>query len=371
LTYTDLAGRRRLRRYLLAAAAIFILIGAIIYLGWQQQQSLLVQGAGAPTSVNTAAPQAEETFIPTDSGLALMETQPSPTTALPTDASTVVPSDHTPVACPDDPNAWEFLDITRNDNFKKIDPPCVYDGLARTVAWDLLKVVGYSAPEAAEMLGVSDLPWRPVPEIIGMTNTQGSMPIAMANPREEEIRQARHPGLHTWIVDRNGKPGVTFTLRGCYRIETIEGERVEGWGVAYSVVCIVTMDQGGWAVLELGPHTYTTNSLPTRRFFMYGYAGDGLWVSIGYQKEPFVEIRLPESSNPAVLPLTMGLEQIVQDRKFSAGLHGLVPWDATWLEETFSLSIRPLPTNWQGLNDSSEYQAIQIEKEKWAEEESP
>lgn len=373
LTYRDLAGRRRLRRYVLAAAAIFILIGAIVYLGWQQRQSLLARGAGVPTSVSTAAQLAKETLIPTDSGPALVDTQPSPTTAPPTEASTVVPFDQTPtaVACPDDPSAWELLDIARNDNFKKINPPCVYEGLARTVAWDFLQVVGYSASEATKMLGFTDFPWRPLPEMIGMTNTQGPMPIALANPSDKEIRQASHPDFHSWIVDREGKPGVAFTLRGCYRTETIEGDRVESWGVAYPVVCVVTMDQGEWAVLELGSHRYTTNSLPTRRFFIYGYTGDGLWVSIGYQKEPFVEIRLPKSSNPAVLPLTMELEQIVQDRKFSAGLHGLTPWDQAWLEETFGVSMRPLPANWQGLNDPSEYQAIQDEKEKWVEERSP
>jgi hypothetical protein len=131
------------------------------------------------------------------------------------------------------------------------------------------------------------------------------------------------------------------------------------------------MDQGNWAVLELGSHRYTTESLPTRRFFMYGYIGDGQWVSIGYQKDPFVEIRLPESGVPAVLSLTMGLNEIVQDRKFIVRLHGLVPWDAAWLEETFGLTMRPLPVNWPNLNDLSEYQAIQDEKANWAEKGSP
>jgi hypothetical protein len=231
--------------------------------------------------------------------------------------------------------------------------------------------MGYSAPEAAEMLSFSDLPWRPVPEIIGMTNTRGPMPIALANPSAEEIKQAGHPDLHAWIVNKDGKPGTIFTLRGCYRTETIDGNHVENWDVAYPVVCIMAMDQGDWVVLELGSHRYTTESLPTRRFFMYGYTRDGEWVSIGYQKDPFVEIRLPESGDPAVLPLTMELEQIEQDRRFTVGLHGLVLWDASWLEETFGLGMRPLPSNWKNLNDPSEYQAIQDEKEKWVEEGSP
>jgi hypothetical protein len=239
------------------------------------------------------------------------------------------------------------------------------------VAWDLLRVFGYSAPEATEMLGFTGIPWRPVPEITGMTNTRGPMPIALANPSPEEIQQASHPDFHAWIVDWEGRPGATFTLRGCYRTETVTGDQVESWGVAYPVVCILTMDQGDWAVLELGSHRYATESLPTRRFFMYGYAGEGLWVSIGYQKEPFVEIRSPGSGQPAVLPLTMDLGEIIQDREFISRLHGLVPWDAAWLEAAFGLSMRPLPENWQSASDSLEYQAIQDEKAKWVKERSP
>jgi hypothetical protein len=62
----------------------------------------------------------------------------------------------------------------------------------------------------------------------------------------------------------------------------------------------------------------------------------------------------------------MELEQIVKDWKFVAGLHGLSPWDAAWLEDAFGLAVRPLPDNWQSLSDSSEYQAIRNEKEQWA-----
>ena len=141
--------------------------------------------------------------------------------------------------------------------------------------------------------------------------------------------------------------------------------------MAYPLVCILAMDQGSWAVLELESHSYTAQSLSTRRFCMYGYAGDGGWVSIGYQKEPFVEIRSPGSSQPAFLPLTMDLGEIVQDRIVTSGLHGLIPWDAAWLEATFGLSLRPLPENWQSASDPSEYQAIQDEKEKWAKGRSP
>ena len=374
LMYRDLAGRPRLRRYVLAAIAIFALIGGIVFLGWRQRGQLLVLGVGTPTVAITAGHLVWEFSTPTAAGVTLAEEQPSSITALPAEpSSTAIPpaQSPTPEACSLDPKEWELIEIAQNDNFKRIAPPWVYDGLARTVAWDLLRVLGYSTPEATEMLGFTGFPWHPVPEITGLTNTRGPMSIRMTNPSSEEIQQAGHPDFHAWIVDREGRPGVAFALRGCYRTETVTGEQVESWGVVYPVVCIVTMDQGDWAVLELGPHRYATGSLPTRRFFMYGYAGKGLWVSIGYQREPFVEIRSPGSGQPAVLPLTMDLGEIIQDRKFISGLHGLSPWDAAWLEATFGLTVRPLPENWQSASDPSEYQAIQDEKAKWAKERSP
>lgn len=373
LAYKDLAGRRHLRRYVLAAIAVFALICGIVFLGWRQQQQLLGQGIGAPTGAMTAGQPAEESPTLMAARAALAETQPPSIVPPAEPSSTAISPTHptTSEACPLDPNEWEFLEIAQSDNFKRIAPPCVYDGLARTVAWDLLRVMGYSATEAADLLGFIEFPWQPMAEIIGLTNTRGPMPIALANPNAEEIKQASHPDFRAWIVDQQGRPGVTFTLRGCYRTETIRGGRAESWGVAYPVICVVTMDQGEWAVLELGSHRYASGSLPTRRFFMYGYTGDERWVSIGYQREPFVEIRFPGTSQPAVLPLTMSLDEIVQDREFIAELLGLSPWDEAWLEVTFGLAMRPLPENWQSLSDPSEYQAIQDEKEKWAKERFP
>ena len=369
LTYRDLAGQRRMRHYVLAAGAILILLSVIVLMSWRQQgQFPGVDLRGRTTQTAATVHLSGEHLAATNTGVAHAGEQPSKTSVPHNElASTAVPSEIplAPEACPVDPKAWELLPIAKNDNFKRIAPPCVYDGLARTVAWDLLRVTGYSAPEAAEALGFADLPWRPMPEVIGLTNRQGPMRIELANPSLEEITGAGHPALRVWIVTRDGNPGVTYTLRGCYQTETIQGDRVESWGVKYPVVCVAAMDQGEWAVMELGPHIFATPSLPTRRFFVYGYGGQGLWYALGYQKEPFVEIRLPASSDPAVLSLTMELEQVIQDWKFVAGLHGLLPWDAAWLEQAFDLALPPLPDNWHSFNDLSAYRAIQDEKDKW------
>lgn len=370
LTYRDLAGRRRVRHYVLAAAAIFILLGGIVFWGWWQRGQLLASSSPAPAPQPAAAggQLTAERRPPTDTASGLADVEPETTFAAPArPALTAVPLEGraTPGACPADPHSWQLLPIAQDNNFKRIDPACVYDGLARTVAWDLLRVTGYSAPEAAEILGFADLPWRPTSRIIGMTNSQGPMPIALSDPSYEETEGVRHPGLHVWIVNREGISAATFTLRGCYRTETVQGDRVQSWGKKYPLLCVVAMDQGEWVVMELGSHRYATRSLPTRRFFVYGYRAEGDWVSLGYQKEPFVEIRLPAAGDPAVLPLTMDLDQVIRDWHFIAGLHELSPWDAAWLGETLGVAIRPLPDHWQRLNDPSAYLAIQAEKEKW------
>jgi hypothetical protein len=343
-----------MRRYVLAAIAIFALIGGIVFLGWRQRGQLLTLGVSTPT---VAIPAGR-------SGEILAERQPSSKVGPSAGPSSMVapPTQHpTPEACPLDPKEWQLLEIAPNDNFKRITPFCVYDGLARTVAWDLLRVSGYSAPEATEALGFGEFPRQPEPEITGLTNTRGPMTIELEYAGGEVKKQVGRPDFRTWIVDQWGNPGIVFTLRGCYRTETVQGSRVESWGVAYPVLCVVSADQMDWALLELGSHHYAVKLGQIRQFSMYGYAGGGLWVSIGYQKEPLVEIRLPGASQPAVLPLTMDLEEIVQDRTFISGLHALVPWDAAWLEATFGLSMRPLPENWQSFNDPAELQAIQTE----------
>jgi hypothetical protein len=361
LTYKDLVGRRRPRRYILVAMAIFALVACILLLGWRQRGALLRPGAVSPAAEITAGRPAEETAAPATPGATPANRQPAPEVMLPT----------TPASLALPPAGAQVLAISRDDNFRRIAPPCVYDGLARTVGWDLLRVMGYSAVEAAEALGFDEFPWQPLPEIIDITNNRGPLLIELERVSDEAEKQLSHPDFRVWIVDRGGRPGVTFVLRGCYRAEIGESNGVEGRDAPDPVVCVVSVYPGEWAVLELGSHVYADESLPTRRFAVYGYAGDGLWASLGYQREPFVEIRSPASDLPALLPLTMDLAEIESDRRFTAGLHGLAPWDAAWLEAELGLSMRLLQEDWWDRNDPAAYQAIQGEKEEWAQEGAP
>ncbi|HLE15554.1 MAG TPA: hypothetical protein VI776_12465 [Anaerolineales bacterium] len=117
LTYRDLAGRRRLRRYVLAAIAILVLLGGIVFWGWWQRQEFLAQGVGVSGVPHTVmADQSKEMVSrPVGAGVLRAEAQPSPTAALPAGpASTAIPLS-VPRAtgmCPPDSRAWELLEIS-------------------------------------------------------------------------------------------------------------------------------------------------------------------------------------------------------------------------------------------------------------------
>jgi hypothetical protein len=352
LTYKDLAGRRRPRRYVLAALGILILLCGIAAWGRQLRQDVLALGPVLPGGAILGEGSLEALSTPAAGRAVLVEALPLLTISAardPLSRATISSVTPTPEACPQDPAEWELLEISQADNFKRIALPCVYDGLARTVAWDLLRALGYSAPESAEMLGFEAFPRRPVPEILGMTDTRGPMDIELEYAGGGVVNS----DLRTWIVDQGGNPGLTFTLRGCYRAES--------WDVAYPVVCVVSVDHLNWAVLELGDRHYTFELNPLRQFALYGYAGEGQWVGLGYQKEPIVQIRLPGSISSPILSPALDLEQIMVDQRFSSTLHGVVPWDGTWLGATFGLTMRPLPEGWLGFDDPAELQAIQAE----------
>jgi hypothetical protein len=307
LTYTDLAGRRRPRRYVLAAALVLGLLSLLA--GWSLLGRAQAQRAMSP---GLAAGEA---------GGAMRRTaEPEGATATATpDAA----------GCPADPERWRLVDVYRGDNYKRVEPACVYDGLAKAVAWQLLERLGYSKPEAAEQLGFNELPWQPAQTITGLTNTRGPLTIRL------ELEWAPHPAYRTWVVDAEGQPALAFSLRGCYRTRRIVGNEVETWG-RYPVVCVVAYDRDpGWVVSELGAHRFSvdlTAAPPVRRFAFYGYQ-DGGWVLLGEPQDQQVAIE-----DPAVVD---------QERERVAARYGAVPWDAAWLAATFGVSMRRLPDGWQ------------------------
>lgn len=317
LTYPDLAGRRKLRGYVLAALVILMLVAGILALGKSQQAGVqaVLEATSRPVS------QAVQAVSPTPI--------PVPT------------SSPTPEGCPDDSAQWVFQNVFPGDNYKRIEPSCVYDNLAKTVAWHMLERLGYTKPEANQRLGFANLPWQPGATLTGLTNTQGPMPIYLT------MEWAPHPDYHYWTLDAEGNPGLVYSLRGCYRTRDFLGNEAEFWDTRH-VHCVVAVDYTpGWVVNQLGEDIYAANwsvQPPTRAFVMFGYTDAGTWVLLGELQGQQVSLE-----NAGHLP---------GEQESTAARYGAQVWDAQWLEDTFGLTMHPLPENWQTFTDPAGIQAI-------------
>jgi hypothetical protein len=308
LTYATLAGRRRWRRYLRAAALILVVMSVLFgWAGWQRVQAWMAH--------------AKSETAPTDEDIWLAASS-SPNKAASTPSSE---------KCPTDPGSWGLFDVYPDDNYKRIEPACVYQELARTVAWHMLERFGYTKSEAAELLGFSVLPWQPSQSIKGLTNTQGPMLIPV------DMEWAPHPVYRTWLVDADGQPALAYSLRGCYRARTVVGSSVESWG-AYPVICVVAYDRiPGWTVNELGKHRFAvdlTTASTQRRFVLFGYLNEA-WVLLGEASDWQKVIQDPSAAGG--------------ERDDVTARYNTIPWDATWLKAAFGYEMRPLPDGWRKL----------------------
>jgi hypothetical protein len=318
LTYATLAGHRRLRRYVIATALILVVIGLLFgWVGWQRVQ------VWAESSGSETAPKYETPWL---------------AAASKSEKSASIPEEE---VCPSDPESWALLDVYPGDNYKRIEPDCVYEGLAKTVTWHMLERLGYTKSEAADLLGFQALPWHPSQSIKGLTNTQGPMMIPL------DMEWAPHPAYRTWAVSTEGQPALAHSLRGCYRTRTIVGNDLISWG-RYPVICVLAYDRDpGWTVTELGEQRFTvdlTTAPPLRRFILFGYAGE-TWVLLGEWRGQQMVIAGPSAAK--------------QEREQVAARYGVVSWDLVWLEATFGLGMRPLPEGWQSFGaDSDAIQSI-------------
>lgn len=317
LTYPDLAGRRKLRGYVLAALVIILFVAGIFLLGQAQQANVqtVLEATPRPVSQTVQAVLPTQTLNPTTSP--------------------------TPEGCPDDPAQWTFHEVFPGDNYKRIEPPCVVDQLAQTVAWHMLERLGYPKPEAAHLLGIPELPWQPSTTITGLTNMQGPTPLALT------MEWAPHPDYHYWTVDAEGNPGLEYSLRGCYRTRNILGSEAEFWDT-HPVHCVVAVDYTpGWVVNQLGENIYAADwsaQPPTRAFVLFGYTDAGTWVLLGELQDQQISLE-----NAGDLP---------GERESAAARYGAQVWDAQWLADTFGVTMHPLPDAWQTFTDPAGLQAI-------------
>ena len=312
LTYPDLAGRRQLRASTVMALAIWVLLSltaSFIFFKKAQVMSMV-----------------KETPVPVQFTTQVV-VQPT---------STPIVEIYEP-GCPTDSSRWSFADPVIPQNYKIIQPACVYQGLEKTIAWALAVREGYSRAQATELLGFTEMPMRQLGQVkIAVANGIAEVPVSFIPP---------NPDLTEWRLNDNGDAAVTYALRGCFRTSTIVGNRVEVWGGDYSVICLVVEDaENSHIIYSLNDHAYAASAKPTRSFLLFGYLDNESWVWLGTQSDPKQEIVDPNA--------------MASDRLTLAALYNSHPWDAKWLNQTYHLGMQAPPENWQTLNDEAEKQAI-------------
>lgn len=311
LTFTDLAGHRHPRQYTIVAGVILFIVLTLGGASWVNQLLLKysMKETYAPVTQNTQTP--------------LLPTETFQATALP---------------CPVLSEQWSLSDPVIEQNYKVIQPACVYDGLAHTVAWALAVRNGYSREQARQLLGFSELPMRQMDHVAipDSANQPQDVAVSFIPPTLDFIE---------WRVNDQGKPAVAYGLRGCFRTSNVVGNKIEIWGGEYPVICVVAEDAGNTHIVyKLGEHIFTNQAVPTRSFLLFGYVGDGYWVWLGTQDNPKTPIEnVAEMDNER---LTVSL------------LFDSQPWDLAWLQSRYGLTQQPLPDGWQSFNDPAEQQII-------------
>jgi hypothetical protein len=303
-----------LRAYAVITLAILILLGLSSSLIFFKQMQFKNLAEATPIPVNTIVPA---TFETTPSQPAIVEPYEP--------------------GCPTDPAKWSFADPVIPQNYKIIQPGCVYLGLEKTIAWALAVREGYSRAQATERLGFSEMPMRQIDEVnVPAQNGTLAVPVSFI---------PSNPNFIEWRLNTQGGPAMTYALRGCFRTSTVVGNRLEVWGGEYTVICMVVEDAENTHVLySLLGHSYSSTATPMRSFLLFGYLGNGNWVWLGTQSDPKLEIVDPASNE--------------KDRQTIATLYDSQPWDAEWLQRTYQMEMQPLPDGWEWLTDEGEKQFI-------------
>ena len=311
-TYSSLTGKRKLRRYIWSA--LFIAGALLVIFGY----SMTRRASARAEVMATPRPLVTQELV-----VVQVTSTPEP---LPTPTS-----EPTTEPCPTDPDDWTLVDTFPGDNYKRIEPHCVYDDLGRTVAWTMLLNMGYTMPEATEMLGFETEPWAPIWEIKGLTNLKGPQMINIS------MRPGPHPDYRVWIVDRDGSYRMTFGLRGCYRARDIVGSDVRYWH-DFPVICVVAADRhAGSAIHTVGEIAFGSHHADgqhARTFEIYGYdPGAHLWLSIGSLTGHHV--------------LFDDWQGFAEEREATAVALKAPVWDGSWLVETYDFRLFPLPELWR------------------------
>ena len=307
---SSLGGQRKLRAYVKVALILLIVLGfGFAYSIWTKASVIaVIQATPVPVQVTTSP------VIPG------------------TPTAVEVTSTPTEEACPSDPDTWQLLDVRQNDNMKKISPECVYGGLNRAVAWAMMVSLGYTGAEANQQLGFEQSPLSNPGNLNVMTNQKGPLKVAIST-RPFDLQYTQ------WVVDGNGQPAILFSLRGCFRTQTVTGNKVDHWGNGYAVICEIGQDYiNAYALMSKTGDYYTTGQAGSVRVFsLFGYDGTRWWW-LGEKQKQYV---------------TTNSQTVTKDIQFYSTPYGAPIWDSQWLSQAYGIQLKALPARWLSFTETA------------------
>jgi hypothetical protein len=328
LTYTAPGGKRKVRRYVVAALIIIVVAAGLIVVGIYERNLQVARMFPTPTATSTQSP------LPTVS-----------TTAPVAVASVPAPTGNN---CPADASTWSLVQVGYNNYYDRIDPPCVYDGLGKTIAYVQAINMGYSRADANALLGFSFDPTQNNPAMVQVQNITILTMSNWAVAKQNMFSSPANLDFTEWSVTGDGAPSLTFSMLGCFQTRTIAGNQSQDWGDGYPVLCVVAMDaQKGYHVTTFGGHLYTSPlAQANRELALFGYAGNNRWVWLGTEIDVLVD-----QSGISLADLQKGYQIYSQSYQSPT-------WDAQWVKDHYGVAMKPLPNGWQSANSATELKAI-------------
>ena len=323
-SYVKANGKRALRSWVLATFAIFLVLAVIIGYSVFAAHERQAQIAATPRPAAILAP----TLAPT---LALVPTV-TPTVDVGATSSALAAD------CPTDSTQWTFTPIGENSNYARIDPPCVYHGMDRVIAWIMASQgMGWDQQTAINSFSFVDNPYN---------DSQPKMDFLSVTGKPFSVSMTWYPMASNdldWYVVNNSVAAEHFVVGGCYSTYTMVNGQKKYWSSQYAssvftAICAVYLDRfAGWSVYQAGDKVYArdyTSSGGLRLTAMLGYDNNPkyhTWYLFGF-------------TGPGVVSSdenTTNLEGQMQ-QWFNSPL-----WDLNWIEKQYGMFPKPLPDKWQ------------------------